>query len=218
MREWEPDGLFACFDSRGTAPQRSPRRERKLTAAAPRREARSGEAAREADRSQVAQGAAEAEGQGAEADGEAAPRDQAARTGRRSAPGRSESWRSPAVVAGLLAAGYQLWFRSSSFVAVEQVTVAGMTGPERAAAEAALTKAAKDMTTLDVDVDALRAAVAGLATVVDVEADADFPHGLAITVHERPPVLIAAAGGRALPVAGDGTVLAGVDASGRGPS
>jgi cell division septal protein FtsQ len=118
------------------------------------------------------------------------------------------------VVVGLLAVGYQLWFRSSSFVAVERVTVAGMTGPERVAAEGALTKAAKDMTTLDVDMDALRAAVAGLATVVDVEADADFPHGLAITVHERPPVLIAAAGGRALPVAGDGTVLAGVDASG----
>ncbi len=138
-------------------------------------------------------------------------------TRKRSATKRSRALRIVAVagvVAGLLAVGYQLWFRSSSFVAVERVTVAGMTGPERGPAEAALTKAAKDMTTLDVDIGALRAAVAGLATVVDVEADADFPHGLAITVHERPPVLIAAAGGRTLPVAGDGTVLAGVDASG----
>jgi cell division protein FtsQ len=138
-------------------------------------------------------------------------------TKRRSATKRSRALRIVAVagvVAGLLAVGYEFWFRSSSFVAVERVTVAGMTGPERGAADAALTKAAKDMTTLDLDMGALRAAVAGLATVVDIEVDADFPHGLAITVHERPPVLIAAAGGRALPVAGDGTVLAGVDASG----
>ena len=119
-----------------------------------------------------------------------------------------------AIVLGLLAVGYQLWFRSSSLVAVEKVTVTGMTGPERGAAETALRKAAKEMTTLDVDIDALQAAVSGLATVVGVEADADFPHGLAITVRERPPVLVATAGVRALPVAGDGTVLAGVDASG----
>jgi cell division protein FtsQ len=117
------------------------------------------------------------------------------------------------VVLGLLGGGYQFWFRGSSFVAVERVTVTGMSGPERSAAETALTTAAKDMTTLDVDVDALRAAVAGLSTVVGVEADADFPHGLAITVEDRPPVMIATSGGRAVPVAGDGTVLSGVEAS-----
>jgi cell division septal protein FtsQ len=62
-----------------------------------------------------------------------------------------------------------------------------------------------------VDTGALDAAVAGFPTVVGVEADSDFPHDLALTVEERPPVLIASADGHALPVAGDGTVLAGVD-------
>ena len=115
------------------------------------------------------------------------------------------------VVLGLLAAGYQLWFRNSSLVAVERVSVSGIGGPEQAAVEAALTEAAGEMTTLSVDEDALRAAVAGFATVVGVEADSDFPHDLAISVTERPPVLIATSGGQELPVAGDGTVLGGVE-------
>ena len=116
------------------------------------------------------------------------------------------------VILGLLGAGYQLWFRNSSFVAVEKVSVAGISGPEREPVTAALNRAAGEMTTLNVDEEALRAAVAGFATVVAVEADADFPHDLAITVTERPPVLIATAGEQAVPVAGDGTVLSGVDA------
>lgn len=116
-----------------------------------------------------------------------------------------------AITLGVLAGGYMLWFRNSSFVAVEKVSVAGIAGPERGSVEAALNKAAGKMTTLNVDEDALRTAVAAFPTVVNVEADSDFPHGLAITVTERPPVLIARAGEQALPVAGDGTVLAGVD-------
>jgi cell division septal protein FtsQ len=115
------------------------------------------------------------------------------------------------VVLGLLAAGYFLWFRNSSFVAVEAVSVTGIEGPEAAAVKAALEEEAGEMTTLNVDEDALRDATAGFPTVVGVSADADFPRGLAIHVRERPPVLLATAGGRALPVAGDGTVLPGVD-------
>ncbi len=114
------------------------------------------------------------------------------------------------LVIALLAAGYQLWFRNASFVAVEQVSVSGIAGPERGPVEAALAEAAAKMTTLNVDEDALRGAVAGFPTVVDVEADADFPRDLTITVIERPPVLIATAGEQTTPVAGDGTILAGV--------
>jgi len=117
------------------------------------------------------------------------------------------------IILGVLAAAYQLWFRNSSFVAVENVTIDGVHGPEQQAVEAALAEAAGDMTTLNVDEDALDAAVAGFPTVVGVNADADFPHDLALIVKERPPVLLATAGGESLPIAGDGTVLPGVDVS-----
>jgi cell division protein FtsQ len=117
------------------------------------------------------------------------------------------------VVLGLLAGAYQFWFRNSSFVAVEKVAISGIRGPEQAEVEASLSQAAKDMSTLDVDVGALEDAVARFPTVTGVEADADFPHDLALTVSERPPVLVVAAGGQEAPVAGDGTVLHGVDVS-----
>lgn len=117
------------------------------------------------------------------------------------------------IILGVLAATYQLWFRNSSFVAVEKVTIEGVHGPEQEAVEAALSQAAGDMTTLNVDDEALEAAVAGFPTVVGVDGDADFPHDLALLVRERPPVLLATAGGESLPVAGDGTVLPGVDVS-----
>jgi cell division protein FtsQ len=110
-----------------------------------------------------------------------------------------------------LVAGYFLWFRNSSLVAVEKVTVSGASGPEAEEARGALTKAAGEMTTLNVDEAALRAAVAGLPTVLDVSADAAFPHDLEITVVERPPVLVARSGEQEVPVAGDGTVLTGVE-------
>jgi cell division septal protein FtsQ len=119
-----------------------------------------------------------------------------------------------ALVLALAAGGYQLWFRNSSFVAVDDVAVTGMEAPERAAVTNALTRAAKEMTTLNVDEDALHAAVAGFPTVVGVEAEADFPHRLSLTVRERPPVVLAKDGDRVMPVAGDGTILAGVDVSG----
>jgi cell division septal protein FtsQ len=115
------------------------------------------------------------------------------------------------VLAAALAAGYMLWFRNSSFVAVEKVSITGMSGPERAAVEDALRRSAREMTTLNVDDAALDAAVAGFPTVVGVEADASFPHDLAITVEARPPALLVTAGKRSAPVAGDGTILTGVD-------
>ena len=118
-----------------------------------------------------------------------------------------------AIVLGLalLAGAYQLKLRDLPLFAVEDLSVTGLSGPEAGPAAAALEKAAAGMTTLHVDEAVLRASVAGFPTVVAVSADADFPHGLAIQVRERPPVLIAKQGERTLPVAGDGTVLPGVD-------
>lgn len=109
-----------------------------------------------------------------------------------------------------LAAAYLFWFRDSSFVAVEKVAVEGIEGPEADAASAALTEAAKTMTTLNVDEGQLATSVSGFATVVAISAEPDFPHGLTINVIDRPPVLRASAGGQTVAVAADGTLLDGV--------
>jgi cell division protein FtsQ len=112
---------------------------------------------------------------------------------------------------GALAAGYVGWFRDSSLVAVNEVEVTGLSSPDEPRIVAALTEAAGSMTTLNFDEAELADAVVGFPTVVSVSADRDFPHGLAIHVNERPPALMAVAGGDAVPVAGDGTLLRGLE-------
>ena len=96
------------------------------------------------------------------------------------------------------------------------MTVEGIAGPEAAQVTDALERAGKEMTTLNVDEGELAAAVSRYPTVVAVQTDSDFPHGLTVEVTGRPPVLMASAGGPAVPVAADGTVLHGVDASAAG--
>lgn len=109
-----------------------------------------------------------------------------------------------ALVLAALLALYMLWFRDSSFVSVERVEVLGADANAQVAA--ALESAADGQSTLHLDVDALRAAVAGEPSVASLEADPDFPHGLTITVDLRTPAgYIDGDGG--VVVAGDGTVL-----------
>lgn len=106
------------------------------------------------------------------------------------------------------ALAYLGWLRDSSLVAVERVTVTGLTTPDAARIEAALAVAAKDMTTLHVRAGELEEAVAAFPVVRAVEPDADFPHGLAIRVVEhRPVAAVAVPGGDRVAVAADGTVL-----------
>ena len=104
----------------------------------------------------------------------------------------------------VLVAGYMLLLRDSSLVAVERVSV---TGAEREpAVEAALAAAATEMTTLHVDEDALRAAVADQPSVLALDATADFPHGLTIEVDVRRPVAYLEANGGTI-LAEDGVAL-----------
>jgi cell division protein FtsQ len=119
-----------------------------------------------------------------------------------------------AIVAGALAITYFAWFRHSSFVAVENVKVEGVTSADRDRVTAALTDAAKGMSTLDVNASKLASAVSGFPTVASVTADASFPHGLTVHVTERTPVLVASDGDRQVPVAADGSLLPGVDTAG----
>lgn len=106
----------------------------------------------------------------------------------------------------LLAGGW-LWFRGSSFVAIERVQISGVRGVDAAAVDAALTHAAQGMTTLDVSDGALLAATTSLHLVRAVHAVASFPHAVRIEVVEQLPVASLTVGGVPTAVAADGVVL-----------
>lgn len=83
----------------------------------------------------------------------------------------------------------------------------GASGPQAARIDAALEAAAHGMTTLDMNVGKLRAAVAQFPSVKDVRVSTAFPNGLRIRVIERQAVAVLAAPSQHVVVAGNGTVL-----------
>jgi cell division protein FtsQ len=110
----------------------------------------------------------------------------------------------------LLVAGL-LWARDSSLVAVQKVTVVGLSGPETARVTQQLENAAKDMTTLHVRGDQLRSVVEPYPVVKDLRVATDFPHGLKITVIENTPVAAVLSDGAKTPVGADGRLLRGAE-------
>ena len=108
------------------------------------------------------------------------------------------------LVLALLAGGF-LWLRGSSLVGVREVSITGASGPQALEIRKALEAAAQDQTTLAVDAEALRQAVARFPIVDDVKADAELPHGLRLEVVQRQ--VVATIGGVA--VAADGDLLRG---------
>jgi cell division protein FtsQ len=124
------------------------------------------------------------------------------------------------LAAGLivLGSGYQLWLRDSSLVAVERVSVTGLTTADAERVRMALEAAGRSMTTLHVDHEALERAVAGFPAVRELEVTTDFPHGLKVHVIEHVPAAIAVGDGGRVPVAGDGTILNGVRVEGQLPT
>lgn len=123
---------------------------------------------------------------------------------------RGRAWRltllALAIALPVLGGGW-LWFRHSSFVSVERVRISGVRGADAAAVEAALTQAARGMSTLDVSTGALSAAVAPLHVVSQIRAIPSFPHGLRIEVTEQLPVASLDVAGVRTALAADGTVL-----------
>jgi cell division protein FtsQ len=107
----------------------------------------------------------------------------------------------------LVAGGAWLWLRDSSLVAVNRVTVTGESGPDAGQIRLALTAAARNMTTLDVQVNQLRMAVAPYPVVKELSVSTQFPHGMRIRVIEQVPVAVVSAGGQRIAVAGNGTLL-----------
>jgi len=118
-----------------------------------------------------------------------------------------------ALVAVALAAGYFLWLRDSSLVAVTEVEVKGVGSGDREAIVAALTREAESMTTLNVDRERLEAAGERFPTIESLAVDAGIPSSLSITVTERSPALVASRAGEEVAVAADGTVLPGTEAN-----
>ena len=116
-------------------------------------------------------------------------------------------------VLALLATVYYAWFRDSSFVAVERVTVTGIKTDDAPRIRARLTAVARDMSTLNVDKDALMRALPVGAAVADLRVTTDFPHGMRIEVIQSPAVAVLVAPGKRMAVAGDGVVLKGVRSS-----
>jgi cell division protein FtsQ len=122
---------------------------------------------------------------------------------------RARVWVAIAVLLAGAAFGGWLWLRDSSLVAVEQVEISGVTGADRASVEQALEQAAREMTTLNVDEQRLRAAVEVYPQVKDLRVQADPLHRLRIQVTQRPAVAALTVGDERTPIAADGTVLAG---------
>jgi cell division protein FtsQ len=108
-----------------------------------------------------------------------------------------------------LAGGAWLWLRNSSLVAVQRVTVVGVSGRDAGQIRAALVAAARNMTTLNVKMGALRTAVQPFPVVKQLHVVTDFPHRMRIEVTEQVPVATISASGQQVAVSADGTLLHG---------
>jgi cell division protein FtsQ len=111
-----------------------------------------------------------------------------------------------------LVALYMLWLRDSSLVAVDEVKVEGVTANAEQVT-AALDAVGRDQTTLHVDEEELRKAVAGFPTVAGIDTDPGFPSTLTIKVTERLPVGVIRARGEEQAVSSEGLLLVGLDVS-----
>jgi cell division protein FtsQ len=148
----------------------------------------------------------------------AAPRRTVARLLRALSPRLRRRLACVAVLSLVAAAGYQFWLRDSALVAVDEVTVTGLTTADANRVKAALTATGKTMTTLRVDETALERAVDGFPVVRALEVTPDFPHGLDVHVVEYVPAALAVAESGRVRVAGDGTILRGVPVERRLPT
>jgi cell division protein FtsQ len=117
-------------------------------------------------------------------------------------------------IAILLTALFYGWVRDSSLVAVRDVQIIGLTGPDAPRLREQLKQVALEMTTLHVREDELRQAVATEPTILALRATPDFPHGLRIDVLENHPVAaISVPGSGVVPIAGNGTLMPGAKTS-----
>jgi cell division protein FtsQ len=111
------------------------------------------------------------------------------------------------VVAVPLLGGGWLGLRNSPLVSVRHVQISGVHGVGAGAIEHTLTDAAKRMSTMDVNLGALRSALAAYPQVRRLHASTTFPHSMHITVTEQLPVATLQVGSERTALAADGVVL-----------
>jgi cell division protein FtsQ len=100
-----------------------------------------------------------------------------------------------------------MWLRDSSFVQVREVQVTGTESGASVKIRDALVTAGRSMTTLHVNEDALRRAVAGFPSVAGITTRTDLPHKLIVQVDERRPAAVLAAGDSYVAVTANGLLL-----------
>jgi cell division protein FtsQ len=115
-------------------------------------------------------------------------------------------------ILAVLAAAYGFWLRDSGLVAVRNVEIVGVGthSKEDRQLRAALTDAAREMTTLHVQPQLLDQAASRFPLVRSVSASAGFPSSMTVHVVERTPAGLIGTGSSAVAVADDGTILRGL--------
>lgn len=109
----------------------------------------------------------------------------------------------------ILGAGWILG-RDLSVFKINRVEIIGLSTNEGPAVERALTAAARDMTTLNLDRGALDEAVADHPSVAGLRVQTDFPRGVSIEVTERAPIAKVDLAGQVVPVGAGGRLMRGV--------
>jgi cell division septal protein FtsQ len=99
------------------------------------------------------------------------------------------------------------WYRASSFVKVEHVTVTGVSGPEVVQIRRALTTTALGMTTLHMDISKLKQAVSEYSYVQTLTVTRHGAHVVGIAVTEQIPVATVEIGGSSEVVDGNDQLL-----------
>jgi len=108
-------------------------------------------------------------------------------------------------------AGGWLLLRDADALRVRDVHVTGIASSEGPGVRAALTEAARGMTTLHVREEVLERAVADFPSVAGIDWDAELPDTLVVEVRERRPVAVLEAGSHRVAVTADGRLLRGLE-------
>lgn len=120
-----------------------------------------------------------------------------------------------AVLLALVGGLYLFWVRDLSLFRIEQLRLVGLTSGQADSIEADFARVGRKMTTLNLDRTQLDRVAARYPAIRSFTAEARFPDGLRIDIVERlPGVVLEDRDGRHVPVAADGVLLEGVDATG----
>lgn len=124
---------------------------------------------------------------------------------------RPETWKLAVAVVLVVLTAVASWalVRNSSLVKVEQVRVVGLGGHYDKPAREALTAELMQMTTMNIDEDALRGVLGNYVDINDLRVETDFPHGATVFVDVRRAVVVAKINGRTVALTADGEIIEG---------